>query len=223
MVEHSLPYQDEERDIDITRQSVEEGTASYYWVMADFVKRTLTCSTPATIPEELCGIVLSRMLHYPVTVFDPEEESQPGSDFRRAVDAVSDDLLQWLYQNIHRPILKMPVLVDKVLHFNKPATSGDADKILLLHQEQVKHTRAFMEEVSLLLAVCHLAFTDRKMDLGFKMKKKRPERQMTIAEGVQLVANCSTILGEFIKLLLDVDYLEPTSPRIEVKYFSSIV
>ena len=74
-----------------------------------------------------------------------------------------------------------------------------------------------------LVADCHLAFTDRKMDLGFKMKKKRPERQMTIAEGVQLVANCSTILGEFIKLLLDVDYLEPTSPRIEVKYFSSII
>ena len=46
---------------------------------------------------------------------------------------------------------------------------------------------------------------------------------MTKAKGVQLVANCSTILGEFITLLLDVDYLEPTSPQIEVKYFSSIV
>ena len=106
------------------------------------------------------------MLHYPVTVFDPEEESQPESNFRKEVDAVSDDLLQWLYQNIDKPILNIPVLVDMVLHFNKPATSADVDKILLLQQEQVKHTRAFME-VSLLLADCHLTLTGRKMDLGF--------------------------------------------------------
>lgn len=77
--------------------------------------------------EEILGTVLSRTLEYGVFVEDSfgncEElavhEAGLVKILKKTVDGEAEDLMQWLFQTANQHIHRLPLMIKKILHFEK--------------------------------------------------------------------------------------------------------
>ena len=97
------------------------------------------------------------------------------------MDGESAGLMHWLFQAANQHIHRLPLMIKKILHFEKRELRGVLGFDEVVHQEQMKHVEAFILCLSEQFTRSSLLLTGKRPDLKIKVKKTWKVEEIDIA------------------------------------------
>jgi hypothetical protein len=151
---------------------------SFSHCMVRLIKAIVVGPYDLTHKEDVVAILMSNIFAYNIE-FGGEvikeiktEENDCKLKLKSCMDELSSNLLEWLLTNLRCHIIRLPIIIKKVLHFNKVEVAIE-NRELEMNQEQNIFIREFFLRVSEIVNQSYFRFTGKNLNLGVGLGRKR--------------------------------------------------